>query len=488
MPAALFGTLWFSGQQSEVDKVTSKEEAIEERISRKANNFPELLASNTGKPVVITTNDGKSYEGIFEDYKLPDDAKNPLMIKEETERMEVSESRYSITSGTQPMLTLKITNKYTGGASKWISIDPAAIKTIEFDTKPADITTRKSYSVKPVIKVHFSKDGNQDLNMMYLQNGISWAPVYMMELLSETEAHLKLQAEVTNDAEDIHNTDMNFVVGVPNFAYAGSPATLTAFLTLIPPPPGLSANFSNSAIPAQGLSNAVPAEYAPNPENTGETQNKNVEAAEDLYFYNIKNTDLEKGSRAHFTLFNTNVSIRHRYECDLTSPQNSTHSFDTRYNNVYHSIEVRNNTSYPFTTGPVLIMQNGKPLAQDLIKYTGKGLSSFIKLTESPDIRVEEKEEVTDTKTGYTVKHGNSYNLVTMQCEVTIINTKSKDADMAISKTIQGKCTSSEVPHKSRSSVRVEDVNPTETLKFNLIVKAGETKKFTYTYETYVNN
>ena len=471
IPPALFGTFWFTGITSDISRVVSKTDLVDENTQRLAITFSELLSLNEGKPITVTTNDGKIYSGKVEDFDIP--ANTGTISPLETERSFIPQM--------PAVVMLKMDNK-------WISFEPSAIKSIEFAEKPERVLKSVNKVGKQQIKVHFLQGGQQGLNMMYLQNGISWMPVYKLELLSDTEARLKLQAEVINDVEDIRNTDINFVVGVPNFQYANQAATLVSYvnqLRNIYP----EANFSNY-VQSRGTANYDLADAVV-------TTNSNVAAsnAEDLYFYSIKNADLEKGSRAHYPLFTLPIKIRHLYECSLSAITDENYyrsednfSFGTKASSpVFHVIEVANDTNTPFTTGAVMVTDGaGNPLAQDELKYTAKGLKSCVKLTHAPDVRVEEKEKIIDTKTAVKNRNGYSYNLVTIQNEVKIINTKNKSIDMSLNKTLLGKCLNATITYDIQSRVSSGNFNPSETLKFSASIPANGTEKFTYTYEVYV--
>jgi hypothetical protein len=399
----------------------------------------------------------------------------------------------NIQNGANSLLVMK-----TG--KNWIGISISSIKNIEFADKPATVFIQNNKTVKPVIKIQFAKGGNQPLSMMYLQNGISWTPTYLLELQSETEAQLKMQAEVTNDAEDIVNTNMNFVVGVPNFKFANNPATLISFLarTQRSDYGYFGSQYSNAIMPLQIQND----ERMMEEEKSISSIDNNIQAdvSEDFYFYNVKNITLEKGERAHLPLFNIPVKIKHLYECVLpfqrddmyrNYAENSELSFNIQYSNVHHSIEISNDSKNPFTTASVMIIdgKTQRPLSEDLIKYTGIGQKSSIELTQSPDIKIQEQEKIIDSKTE-TRKRGSysyEYELLTIQSEVVIVNSKKQDIEMVVYKNISGKSKKASVNYTNQQTSTLNDnMNPLDKLKFNLNIKAGQTFKFSYTYEKYV--
>ncbi|MCL2155373.1 MAG: hypothetical protein FWH53_06885 [Leptospirales bacterium] len=485
IPNALMGTFWFSGRNSYIKQVVSSQQQVDEPIERKANSFSDLLYANKDKEIVITTNDGKIYSGVVEDFDLPEEINSYLQLKE-AELAEYAGGNFKIFNPANQVFSFKMNNK-------WLCLSPMEIKSIEFTTKPDYIVKSKIKVKKPVIKIEFEKGGDQGLNIMYLQDGISWAPTYLLTLLSDTEANLRLQAEVINDVEDIKDTEINFVVGIPNFKYANQPATLntwTQFAQGLSSRVGYDNKFSNAIVASQVYSEQVNDEMVALPFN----ESNEAEENEDFYLYNIKNINLDKGARAHYPLFESKVKIKHLYECSLPVSDNrsyyeeSSYTFDMKYSNVYHSIEILNDTKNPFTTGPVMIVNGvtNKPVAQDLLKYAGTGLTTSIKLTQSSDIRVEEKEKVKQVSNDYIKIDNTKYKLVTVQGEVTIINSKNKDLNFSLSKTVIGKINTVSEKHAVTSRVKRNDVNASESFNIKMLLKGKETKKVTYTYQIYV--
>ena len=463
IPDALFGTLWFAGKQSKVVQVTSELLKVYESVEYKASNFIDLLYANRGKNCTLTTHDNEIYVGEVEDFNRNEDYKElALLIKT---------------------------------ANKWISIKPASIKSIEFATKPSNTFEVTGKINKPLINVKFAKDGNQSLSVMYLQNGLSWAPTYLLELMSDTQANLKLQAEVINHVEDMKNTNIHFVVGVPNFKFEDVASTLTSFVER---------NYSGRDMAGYKTysNNMVQMESSSYSEQIMDEDDvhSNINASEDFYFYTVNNVTLEKDIRAQYLLFNSPIGIKHVYECDLSPVEDerkhrkynngSQFSFDTKRSNVFHSIEISNNTNSPFTTGSVMIVdgKTQRPLAEDMIKYTGIGQTSSIKLTQSPDIRVEEQEKIINIQENAREQDRYSYNLLTIESEITIVNTKKQDIEMSIQKTISGVSKNSTVKYDSKqmpADNNSDDINPQDRLNFKLNVKSRQTKKFSYTYEMY---
>jgi hypothetical protein len=490
MPEALFGTLWFSAGQSKIKQVVSKMEKVNEPIERKAIGFRDLLYANKGKQLSIVTTDDKTYTGVVDDFELSEEVNSLMSLRQrELSQTYGTDIDYRLFPSEEQVILIKIDKK-------WISLNPLYIRTIEFSEKPESSVRLNIKAKKPIVKITFENGGNQLLRMMYLQNGISWTPIYLLKLDSDNEATLRLQAEVSNSVDDIINTDMNFVIGVPNFEFAKKPSILNSIIGKIAPEYakdfGNFSQFSNSIMADRLVINPYDASN-----NGNSAEGIEGESAEDYYFYNVKNISLENGASAIYPLYSKPISIKHLYECNLNETNNSSddnnrygnYSFDIKKCEVYHSIEIKNNTTDPLTTGPVMIVdKTDRPLAQDLIKYTGAKQSSFVKLTQSPDISVEENGTVIDNKKDAKIVNTYSYDLVTIQNEIVIINSKKQSIDMSINKRFEGEIKDVSIKYDNKKSAEKRSINPTNNLNLRPTLKAGESIKITYTYETYIQN
>lgn len=496
LPNALFGTYWFNGISTPINSVTSKMENFVDKKERKANSFLELLYANKGMEITVNTNDNQIYKGIVEDFDLPEEINSKIALQQ-LELTNEYEGLYGfdrIFSSASPVILLKM-------SGKWISIEPSTIRSIEFSQKPNRTTTANISVQKPIVTVHFDRAGKQDFQYMYLQSGLSWTPVYKMRLLSETEAELNLQAEVINTIEDITHTNVDFVVGVPNFSQATSLATLLNYSdkgTVSYP----SAGYANQYRKMEKMTMLADASITPAPVvSTSEN--------EDLYFYSVKDMNLEKGAHAQFSLFSQKVKINHFYKCDLpVSPfsnyqlnaesqdDSETTDDETANNantalNVNHYIEVYNTGNMPFTSGPVLMLQ-GKDetvLAQDILPFTAKGSHASVFVTSSPDIIVTENEKIASVKRASRKIGSISYALLTIKGTISIQNSKSKPTTLKLNKPLTGKMLSASVKYSTNVNTKINYTrigNASQTVSFYDTLGPAEKKVIDYNYQIYV--
>lgn len=475
IPPALFGTYWIISPSGELDFLSSYIDTL--AISKKilANSLVEMLNANLGKKVRLDLGKDQIITGTVE--ALEEDVQEPG------------------NASTRQIVSFRTDD------GKWMTLRNSEIRRIEFAEKPNQRYEQKAKKIKAVLQVDFTTEKeNQDLDMMYLSRGLNWTPTYLIELIEEEKARLTLRAEVINNVEDLEHADVNFVVGVPNFSYAGKLSPLVDF-----PSAGLvynqtasfPTNFSNT-FQTQSISYSIQEDQAfAAPSNADGLQGS---AEEDLYFYTMEDVNLKKGGRGQYPIFTADINIAHIYECNLPQNNANKNSYQENYlfspdlNKVFHSIKVVNDTKYPFTTGPALVVKkqgNTKPISQDRLNYTSINGNSFVKLTEAPDVRIKQAEKaIAKVELAKKVSSGNAtfhYDFITVEGKVEVKNYKEKKIDLNIRRTIIGALQKSSIDWlKAERLNTAGDLNKLTDVCWETSVSAGEEITITYSYQIYV--
>jgi hypothetical protein len=469
VPQATFGTLWFYAPNNQIQGIQSTTEKIGEK--KEIKNLYGTLQGNMGKKLLITLLNDKSYEGIVE-------------------------------SLSETLLSFRTTQ------GKWLQMDYTQVKMIELLEAPAKEFT--DFEQKRILQLNFAKNTpSQELEMMYLQKGISWVPSYAIELLSDTKASMLLSATLLNDVEDLENATLNFVVGVPNFAYdyLQSPLTSTQdLLSFINTLNRYSNQFgtgslSRADITRQSMSNVASNDFETE-EALAPVEMEGTEA-EDLFFYNAQNVSLKKGGRALLDVLQTDIDYQHIYEVNIpTNTENSyayTREFaeESRISNVWHSIRLKNDSRLPWTTGTVMVTKKigniQKALSQDKLSYIPIGGKGKVKLTIAPNISVKDsereltREENKKKKETGAYGSGNIYDLVTVEAKIEIKNYKNQDVRLNITRRILGESQKSNEKWEVRKLVSIYNaINPNQELDWEIDIPAGKTKEIIYQYQVYV--
>ena len=335
-----------------------------------------------------------------------------------------------------------------------------SLKIPEMNTETKRSVTRKSRSKQ--LTFRFNKSGGEhEITMMYFRPGIRWIPTYRVDLPEGDEemAELSLQAEILNEAEDLMEVPVDIVVGVPNFRFKTTPSPLALESVmrnaLAQAEPALMGQMRND------LSNASYAsrhsEHYSRAAATGNGGLGDLElsgelsgaGAQDLFVYNLPNLRLRKGDRAAVAIFAAKVPYRDVYTWDLKLMREDTATapgglgvnspLKLASNKVWHQIELTNNTTMPWTTGPVMIMQGQQPLAQELLTYTSPKDVCRVPVTISVDTRgtFSETEKARELKA---LRWGNNdYAKIDTQAQLQLRNNKSSPVEIEVSVTLGGR-------------------------------------------------
>ena len=93
---------------------------------------------------------------------------------------------------------------------------------------------------------------------------------------------------------------------------------------------------------------------------------------------------------------------------------------------VMHKIRLTNNSKYPLTTAPALIIRQGRVLAQGMMTYTSTGASVDLPITTAVDFQVK-KSEVESKRTPNAVEeNGNRYSRIDLAGKITVTSHRTK--------------------------------------------------------------
>lgn len=460
-PQALFGTLWFYSFDNPL--LGTRSFLYEKNEEKAYGNLADFLRANQGKKAILSLENQK-VEGIIEQID-------------------------------KDLVVVKTNNEWSG----WQIKD---IKNVVFLEKPNLLSQNKTQ--EKVLALDFKNSAKTaDIGLVYLQKGISWLPNYLIDLKENNKAKIILKASVMNDAEDLVDAQLSFVVGVPNFRYRHlnepliSSEQITDFLYQLngndtsSPQPRIRqtrSDFSNQ-IMSQSLSNY--AEYDFTPEET--TAPESTESKEDLFFYEKKGVNLPKNGRAFFTIFETEVDFEHIFEVELAANTSNSNvlNIDQSEKQVWHSVELKNKTAFPWTTGTAMVWQQGedgiKPLSQDMLRYTPKSAKTNLKLTIAPDILVKDNETEVERKVGAKKIKRTNYDLLTVDASVELKNFKDKDIELTIKRTVTGLLKTTNEKWDFEKKVNYYNtLNDINQVVWKIRLKAGESKNLEYRYQVYL--
>jgi hypothetical protein len=354
-------------------------------------------------------------------------------------------------------------------------------------------------SMVRVAKIFLEKpSSNVDLKLVYMQSGIQWFPSYNIKIINDNELQLEMKALVENYSEDINEAELTLTVGNPQFFYnATCDPIANNYLTSIFDTKTSSLTTIPMQMQTYANSNAYMANDRSILESNFESYNDYTtegEKTNDLYMYKLGNVTLPQQSKTSFQIFSTKLPYKDMYEVTIGDIVNySYYSYisndpEKRYD-VFHSLQLSNVTTYPFTTAPVFVMnENMQPLAQDRLKYTPTGANISVQLSKAADVVVKNKEEEVKKEENVKKIGKTFYNRVTIKGVISIENLQNKKILLTIKKNLLANVIDASDGGKIDKSGRYSYLNPFVDINWEIPFGAKDKKTITYTYEVYAPN
>lgn len=355
-----------------------------------------------------------------------------------------------------------------------------------------------------------------EITLLHFGPGLRWIPTYRVGGQLETSADVALQAEILNEVMDLEDVPADLVVGVPHFRFSEviSPLSLEGTLQnvlhqaapqLMGQQIGSNAMFSNRAgerRDARGPSLDIAPELA-------------SEAAQDLFVYTLPRLTLAKGARAAVPLWQSTVPLKHVYTLDIelgrdardgraqvrSSSRSSRRGDDVSplelaAFDVWHQLQLTNDTDVPWTTGAALTSQGMLPLGQDMITYTSRGAAALLPLTVAVEVQAGYDELETEREPNKAVWRGNAYALVTKRATARVTNRRAEPTTLRVRLALGGKAMSA----SDEGVIRINDhrasdwtdrgqdmrLNNHTDIEWNVVLAPGEVKELSTVYQFYV--
>jgi hypothetical protein len=411
--AAVLGSFWSTAKEGELSGMRAGwvTEQTTNAVMELCQNHFQVLAANKGRRCEVILTDRRTVKGVI---------RETVGASRSTQIDEASLPGFSSLAGSGTG-TVAGARVHQDGAFVVISGETGdhflPVANIGSVTVPEmELRTRNEIVVKRREKrltFRFAKPrAKREITLMYFRPGIRWIPTYRINLPEDGKqvARVVMQAELINEAEDLQDTPVDIVVGVPNFRFKSAPSPLVlegvmrnALRQALPALMGQMGNgFANSAYSQRASEFHRPVE----PVATAAVQlpaELTAARAQDLFVYSLPALRLGKGDRMAVKIFETAAPFRDVYTWDLpitrhdiaTSPSNEgTSPLKLSENRIWRQIELTNTTSIPWTTGAAMIMRDRQPLAQELLAYTSVGSRCRVPVTVSIDTQgsVAEKE------------------------------------------------------------------------------------------------
>jgi len=390
----------------------------------------------------------------------------------------------------------------------------------DMETTLARTVTTKERTKR--LTFRFAEPGQRrELLIAYFRPGVRWIPTYRIQLpesdAPQKMAEIAMQAEFINEAEDLTETPIDIVVGVPNFRFRTVPSPLVLEQTLRDAlqqaAPQLSNQFRND------LSNALFTQRAgefrnPQPAEAAAAvaidlpPELTTAATQELFVYNLPKFSLRKGERAAVPVYSTQAPYQDVYTWDVqvkrsdiaTAPSGSGvgSPLTLSTNEVWRQIQLTNTGAMPWTTGAALIMQGGQPLAQELLTYTSSKGSCRVPVTVAVDVRGSMNTEEIERELQAITWDGNRYAKIRQRAALEVTSFKHQPIPLEISLRFGGRAEQASDGGKITLAPYREDdwnqyrgspaVNNSSTIRWTLNLEPAKTIRPTVDYHFYARH
>lgn len=411
----------------------------------------------------------------------------------------------------QKVLEQKNNNQYYGYSASLLAFKTATgvqylntgnIQQVEFTGESNYTFSRKVAERTFSIKFGNNKE-KQSLDLVYMQSGFSWKPLYKFEFSDDESATITMNAEIINYNLDIQNADLKLVVGngvygIDNsidwlFGSGESSAPIGMYKNI------QKWNYEDASL-AEGA-DAAPI-YINDDKSTYNTIMPEITTTggenEDFYIYTIKNMNLGKGSVASAQLAQGKVNLNTRYVTQIGSSYFGDYYF---YNNLQFGDQkglkadrqatFKNTLGVPFSAGTLYIEKNEKdkktPFGLNNMPYLASNQETTISLGFATQIFTDHTEKMASKADNATTFNGLNYALVTIESTFTVTNSSSKSLQYRAQRSVGGKpVNSSSAWELKEYPVNNNGLNGSFNATWDLNLKAGESKTITYSYQFFV--
>ncbi len=462
VPEPVLGAFWpyARGRRVTLESVVASKQEVVER--RTAITLPELIRANVGKRITLVLN------WSVNDTPVEVAGKNLGIPEREVERETTTQPAqyWDRRSGryVQPPATATLQTVKERGDIMLVQTEDGGIRTVRLDqirsaTFPDEALTELEETLeKRRLRLNIEAGrGATTVGMTYLQKGLRWIPEYAVLIEDDGAMRIKLQGTIVNDMVNLDDVTVHLVVGVPNFVFKDqlSPIALREAAAQ------LSQYFAPASSTGYAFSNAIMSQMAgaradvagPGIEQPMEPGAEALGPQEDLFLYKVEHLSLKKGERMIVPVIEVEATYTDAYTWNIPfspPPELLRHINDqqreqmmmlARGARVRHVLRIKNESEVPLTTGPALILKDGRVLAQSMIRYTSVGNEVDVDVTVATDIHAKKWEKQTDRQDNAKVIGGHNYTRLDMRGFLELTNYKKEKVTVEITRAVLGTVT-----------------------------------------------
>ena len=292
------------------------------------------------------------------------------------------------------------------------------------------------------------------VGMTYIQKGLRWIPSYRINIDGDGRAKVLLQATLVNDLADLNDVTAHLVVGVPRFVLENTvdPISLQQTMAQVAAQmrPGSQTQYAfSNAIMSQRVNMEAGWGAAADAQNPAASV-QSTEQAEDHFVFSVKHVTLAQGQRMVLPLaeFELNYEDVYLLTIPFSPPLELCRNFNMQQQleiahlfenpTAMHALRMKNQSDYPLTTGPALILKSGMVLGQGLVLYTAIGNTCDLEITKAVNIKVKPEDQQDDNESNGFTWNGSTYARTNMIGTLSLVNYQDKPIHLEIKRHLLG--------------------------------------------------
>jgi len=354
---------------------------------------------------------------------------------------------------------------------------------------------------KPVLLLNVKDEKAKVLRMSYLSKGISWAPSYRIEMTQTNLLQIEQKAVIKNELADFKDAQVYLISGFPSiqFSHVDSPFSLTQ--TLAGFFKQLSMNGSRSGwstLTQQALTMNNVVSFNGNGDSDYDLSAGLGSVGPDIYYQPAGKRSMKNGDSLLFRVAKNTAAYDQIVEWIIPDTRKANGRFIEDYerrknpekyrDSVWDSIRFKNPFSFPITTGAAMVVGNGKFLGQQTLFWNNSGEQTSLHITKALSVRTRATEVEVSKSRKVIYIAGDDYYQTTVKGELFINNHRNETISVVIKRHFSGDLV--EATGEPKVTLREEgvlEVNKRNELVWNIKLKPGEEKSFSYTYTIMVD-
>lgn len=324
-------------------------------------------------------------------------------------------------------------------------------------------TTYLEKAIGDVTEISIDKNLTEGtIHLMYYIHGISWEPIYGLEVIDDSTSLFTMHALIKNNYQDFENCNIKLYAGNANLNLKDKikPITENTNLTMV----------NGNQTSKESIRNATPP----------------------LQAYEIQNVTLSKGSEAKFAIFSQQISTKNLYECiipNFIELGKAPYNYPLTEFPVYESVKWTNNTKIPYAKGKVQILSKGvQSISEDDIPFTDSGASLKIHVVTSPQILLTIYEEQIEKEEKVRKNSQNQYlDRYKVKGLITIKNADENKIYIEVYKKLIGRMTKTSMAEVIKTNESLYE-NPLMNVSWKYEVQGKNFQTIPYEYEFFLPN